>query len=282
MAPLREQFVRRAYEHAVRAGNVPRFSYAHYFLEAEGIHSRLHLQNFFSTFWPDVDASAVARIRVFATDGRELGTESVELAPFGSLFLEAAELLDRLGASEPEGLVAADLEPPEAVRAQLGDLPAPDVVHLNTPFWMSYRDADDNYMYVHSIDTLGGEVHGTSAPLQWHLTRARPQREAWRSWRLLDVELLDELQIVTINHGSEAGSTSVAIYGSDGACIWSEAVTLDPRQLRRVKVPAQEIARWLADGIAQVRIGLDPLLTANGKPYVIMRYGHGPLSLHHG
>jgi hypothetical protein len=31
-----------------------------------------------------------------------------------------------------------------------------------------------------------------------------------------------------------------------------------------------------------VRIGLDPLLTTNGKPYVIMRYGGGPLSLHHG
>ena len=31
-----------------------------------------------------------------------------------------------------------------------------------------------------------------------------------------------------------------------------------------------------------LRIGLDPLLTANGKPYVLMRYGDGPLSIHHG
>ena len=28
--------------------------------------------------------------------------------------------------------------------------------------------------------------------------------------------------------------------------------------------------------------GMDPLLTGNGKPYVLMRYGGGPLSLHHG
>jgi hypothetical protein len=27
---------------------------------------------------------------------------------------------------------------------------------------------------------------------------------------------------------------------------------------------------------------MDPLLTANGKPYVIMRYADGPPSLHHG
>jgi hypothetical protein len=31
-----------------------------------------------------------------------------------------------------------------------------------------------------------------------------------------------------------------------------------------------------------LQLGIDPLPTLNGKPYVLMRYGNGPLSLHHG
>ncbi len=282
MPALREEVVNRTYERAVRSGKVPRKSYAHYFLEDEGIHSRLHLQNFYSTFWPDVQDPATATVRAFGADGEPLGQVTMEVPRFGSLFLEAEDLLQRMGAQAKEGLLAADLEPPAAVRDRFADLPAPDQVNINTPFWMAYRDASDNYMYVHSIDTIGGETHGTTAPLRWHLNRAAVQREAWRSWRLLDVELLEELQVVAVNHGAEPGTTIVGVHDAAGPTVWSETVELGPRQLKRVRVPAEVIAGFARDGVQQVRIGLDPLLTANGKPYVIMRYGGGPLSLHHG
>ena len=49
------------------------------------------------------------------------------------------------------------------------------------------------------------------------------------------------------------------------------------------EVPAAEIAKWKGQkDPGTVRIALDPVLSDNGKPYVIMRYGGGPLSLHHG
>jgi hypothetical protein len=283
MAAVRERIFEAAHERAVRAGKVPRSSYAHYFIEAEGLHSRMHLQNFYSTFWPDVEEPAVANVRAFGADGTSLGSIDVELPRFGSMFLEIEDLLERLGADASEGIVAADLEPPAAVRARFADLPSPESAHLNTPFWMAYRDASENYMYVHSIEMLGRDVHGTSGPLRWHLNRAAAQRETWRSWRLLDVELLDEIQVVAINHGGEPGRTVVGIYDADGPALWERELELGPRQLERVRVPGDEVEAWRTEGRArQVRIGLDPLLTTNGKPYVIMRYGGGPLSLHHG
>jgi hypothetical protein len=282
MPALRERVVGATHERAVRHGKVPRTSYAHYFIEDEGLHSRLHLQNFYSTFWPDVDAPATAHIRAFGSRGARLGATSIEVPRFGSIFLEARDLLERIGARAPEGLVAADLEPPAGVSSRFADLPAPEAVHINTPFWMAYYDADENYMYVHSIEMLAGEVHGTTAPLRWHLNRARPQRTSWRSWRLLDVELLDELQVVAVNHGRVPGDTTVGVYGADDVALWERHLSLAARQTERVRVPADEIATWRRRGANQVRIGLDPLLTTNGKPYVIMRYGGGPLSLHHG
>ena len=283
MSALRERIVDATYERAVRHGKVPRRSYAHYFIESDGLHSRLHLQNFYSTFWPDVMAPATAHVRAFGTNGQQLGSTSVEVPRFGSVFLEVRDLLERIGASANEGLLAADLEPPEELRPRLAGLPAPESVSINTPFWMAYYDATENYMYVHSIEKLGGEIHGVSGPLRWHLQRGVPRREPWRSWRLLDVELLDEVQVVAINHAPTPGQTSVGVYAADGPPLWEQRVSLAPRALERVRVPDAEIERWRAEDAASlVRIGLDPLLTANGKPYVIMRYGGGPLSLHHG
>ena len=57
-----------------------------------------------------------------------------------------------------------------------------------------------------------------------------------------------------------------------------------PRQLHRVRFPAKALGEALHDlpPGTLLRIGLDPLLTGNGKPYVLMRYDQGPLSLHHG
>lgn len=284
MVGMRQRIVEGTHERAVQAGRVPRRPYAHYFIETEGLRSRVHLQNFYSTFWPGADATATAHVSAFDQSGRALGTTDVELPAFGSMFLEVANILERLGASTTtEGLVAVDLEPAPALRARMADLPSPESVGINTPFWMAYRDASENYMYVHSIEVLGGVVEGTTAPLAWHLRRAPAQREPWRSWRLLDADLLDEVQVVAVNHGTEPGETGVGIFDADGPLLWEERVTLAPRELRRVRVPQTAIEQWREAGPGrQVRIGLDPLLTTNGKPYVIMRYAGGPPSLHHG
>jgi hypothetical protein len=281
MASLKERVFDDLYEREVKAGRVPRRSYVHYFLEDDGIHSRIHLQNFYSTFWPDVDVPATAHVRAFDAAGEQIAATDVVIPRFGSMYLEIAELLD--GAPASEGSVAIDLEPDAKICERFADLPAPDSVHINTPFWMAYYDGDENYMYVHSIDILGGEVAGASSALRWHLGRAPSIREPWRSWRLLDVDGLDELQLVVMNHDTRPGETVVAIHTAAGETLWQQQVTLAPRALQRVRVPAEEIARWRDEQVAEhVRIGLDPLLTANGKPYVIMRYGGGPLSLHHG
>jgi hypothetical protein len=281
IAELKKRVYSGVYQRAVSAGRVPRRSYAHYFLEDEGIRSRIHLQNFYSTFWPEAEEPATAHVRAFTDRGTLITERDVRLPRFGSMFLEVSDLIGNAEATQ--GMVAVDLEPPASVSDRFCDLPSPDTVHINTPFWMAYRDADENYMYVHSIDTMGGDVFGTTAPLRWQLARAPVQRLPWRSWRLLDVDLLDEIQVVAMNHGQDGGTTEVGIFSQEGRTLWSQSVDLAPRQLQRVRVPAETIRAWRSDhAVSLVRIGLEPLLTANGKPYVMMRYGGGPLSLHHG
>lgn len=270
---------------AALSGRPPRFAYTHYFIESEGLHSRIHLQNFYSTFWPQIDAPATAHIRVFDRDGHPQGASARVLPPFGSLFLEMSELLSQLGSEAEEGSVAIDLEPPVEVRSQFHELPDADKAEIKTPFWMAYYDQAENFMYVHSIEMLGGEVFGAPWALRWAMTRQIPRGESWRSWRLLEADRLAELQVVCMNMSREPRSTEVGIYSADGvAVLFKQMVELGPRAVHRVRVAEDEIAQWPArhPAVRHVRIGLDPLLTTNGKPYVIMRYADGPPSLHHG
>jgi len=284
IAALKERTVTTTRRHAVRAGRVPRRAYCHYYIEADGLHSRVHLQNFWSTFWPQYTAPACARVYVFAADGAPLGSTEREIPRFGSLFLEMRDVLREVGSEADEGMVAIDLAPPAELREALTELPGALTAEINTPYWMAYYDSTENYMYVHSIDKLGGEVFGTTRPVHWLLTRPRDRGERWRSWRLLELENLTELQVVVINHGVRPGTTSIGLHAADDdAPIVSRQLDLGPRQLRRVRFSADEFAAALARRPSTYgRIGLDPLLTGNGKPYVLLRYGDGPLSLHHG
>jgi hypothetical protein len=282
LAELRSKVASGAFERAAKWGKVPRRAYVHYFIESEGLHSRIHLQNFYSTFWPQYDVPAMAHIRVHSADGSELGTHDVQIPRFGSMFLEARDLLGAIGAQTPEGTVSIDLQPAPQVRRDFGDLPEAATAQINTPFWMAYYDADENYMYVHSIERLDREFYGTLKPISWLLSRSPSTGEHWRSWRLLDREGLTDLQVVVINHGTAPGTTRIGIYSRDDSeTLFERELELKPRQLERVVVPSDEIDSW-PERPEHVRIGLDPLLTANGKPYVLMRYSGGPLSIHHG
>lgn len=283
---LKEKVATTARARAVKAGLVPRRAYQHYFIEDEGLHSRIHLQNYWSTFWPQFDEPATAKVEVVAASGRPLGRITRTIPRFGSMFLELRDVLAELGKDAPEGTVAIDLEPPRSVVGQLHDLPKPLEAEINTPYWMAYYDDAENYMYVHSIDKLDGAVFGTSKPVEAIMAVSRSASGGhWRSWRLLEIDRLGELQIVAINHSTKPGTSTVGFYtADDGRPLWERALKFEPRQLHRVGVSGDEIREAIGDdgGARLGRIGMDPLLTGNGKPYVLMRYGGGPLSLHHG
>ena len=273
--------VRSSYEGVLEAGFIPRRAFAHFFINDAGLKSQIHLQNYYSFFFPDTLTAATATVWLHDHTGKQIAKKSFEVAPFGQLYLGIEDLL---GEDIPmEGMVYVDLKPPRIIRKQMKTLPNVLGAEANTPFWVSYRDANENYMYVHSIESYRGKVFGAIWPLNKVMEIAAPERNEWSSWRLLDVNLLDELQVVVMNHSHIPGETSLRVFDQDNNLIWSIDKTLLPRETCRVEIPEREIANWKADShISEVRIGLSQVLTSNGKPYVLMRYGGGPLSMHHG
>jgi hypothetical protein len=278
---------RRLLTRLVRSGRIPRYAYQHYFIEAEGLHSRVHLQNFFATMFPHIRENVRAHVTLYSPQGSELGSHDVELPPFGSLFVEARDLLAKVGAGVPEGSLTIDLRPPGRALEELASFPFEDPwdLRIQTPYWMAYYDDAENYMYVHSISTYSGAVYGVEGALGWIVRRTvDPQGTTWRSGRLLDAGGLEDLQIVVLNHAAAARSGNVRLLDADShEPIWVEQVDLAPHELRRVRVDLSRIRDFASRSArGQFQIGIDPLPTPNGKPYVLMRYGNGPLSIHHG
>ena len=273
--------VQRAYGKVLSSGFVPRRAFAHYFMNTDGIRSRAHLQNFYSTFFPLTLSEATAHVWLYGQNGKLVAKKDFSVPAFGQLYLEAKDIAGY--DIDMEGMIYIDLEPPSVIRKQLKSIPSLQQLTVQTPFWVSYRDENDNYMYVHSIESYRGKVFGAVWPLSKMMATVAPERHAWQSWRLLDIALLDELQFVVMNHSHKPGMTTVGLVSESGERVWSEVVTLEARQTRRIVVPGARIEQWkAAQSPVTVRVTLDPLFTGNGKPYVIMRYGGGPLSLHHG
>lgn len=271
----------RAYGAVLSSGFVPRRAFAHYFMNKDGLRSRVHLQNFYSTFFPLSLTEATARVWLCDESGKVIAKKSFTVPPFGQLYLEVEDIVGY--DLQMEGMIFIDFQPPAIIRKQLKTIPNLQQLTVQTPFWVSYRDEHDNYMYVHSIESYRGKVWGAVWPMSRIMAHAAPERDAWQSWRLLDVALLDELQVVAMNHSITPGTTTVSVIDDAGATLWSQTITLGPRGSARLIVPEAEIKAWKAKkNPGSVRVALDPLLTGNGKPYVIMRYGGGPLSLHHG
>jgi hypothetical protein len=271
-----------AMSRVVRSGRIPRAAFRHLFIESDGLHSRIHLQNFYSVMWPHLNPTVDGVVEVFAADGRRLGRHTFELAPFGALFLEMRELLATIGASEAYGSVAVELLPPPQALQELAEFPIEDAHSLlvSTPFWMTFYDEAENYMYVHSIDRHAARRSGATMPVNWLLARqASAVGQSWRAGRLLDTAGLTQLQLALVNHSAKRRETVVSLREPGGDTpVWEQAVPLGPCATARLNVDVNA----LKTAAGEVRLGVDPLPTANGKPYVLLKYGSGPLSVHHG
>ncbi len=271
----------RGYNGILESGFIPRRAFAHYFMNTAGLRSRVHLQNYYSMFFPDELTPVTARVWLCNSDGKIVAHKSFEMPAFGQLYLEIEDIAGY--DMDVEGMVMVDVLPPKAVKSKLKTIPNLSALNIQTPFWVSYRDSADNYMYVHSIESYRGKIFGAMWPINQMLAHAPQARAPWESWRLLDVNLLDELMVVVMNHAAAPGDTVVKVISEKGDELWRQDVHLTTRQSRRVIVPAEMIAQWKKDGVYEtVRVALDPILSDNGKPYVLMRYAGGPLSMHHG
>ncbi len=280
-ASLKKRGVTMARRAVNPRGRLPRRGYEHCFIEEEGVHSRLHLHHFYSMFLPDVNEPVDAHVHVFGADGRRLGTVTRRLQPLTSLVLPMTEVLAELSSPATLGSVAVDVEPSDAYARKLVEL-GPQNAMAQSPFWMGYFDDGGSVAYVHSIDQFYGAVFGVGrvAGLAY---RARWHRSGeWASKRLIETAGLRRADAYLVNHSSSAGQTTIRWRAHpDGATLAERTVTVQPHGAVRVGVTAEDVAS-ASTPVERLRLEVDGLLTQNGKPYVMLRYGDGPFSLHHG
>ena len=264
-----------------RLGYFPRYPFAHFFLHDGVITSTLHIHNFYSVFFPDIKSNAIVRVWLHDPKGNLICRKQFKIPPFGQIYLSAKDLINT--DDKISGMVYVDLQPSREIRARLRKLPDSRSMVSQTPFWVSYVDADENYMYVHSIDTYKGRILGYLWPRSQRKAKKATIASSWKSWRILELSLLSELEVIVMNHSSEKGECVVQLWSDDDTQLWNFPLTMKTRETKRVKVPQSLISDLSESQVTRnIRVGIEGLLTPNGKPYVLMRYGMGPRSLHHG
>ncbi|MDQ2959662.1 MAG: hypothetical protein M3R48_01225 [Candidatus Dormibacteraeota bacterium] len=278
---LKQRGVKLARTASNPSHRLPRRGYAHCFIEDRGVHSRLHLHHFYSLFLPDIADPVETTVHVFNAEGRRLGSVRRTLDPFTSLVLRMADVLEELGAMAAYGTVAVDVAPSATCWQRLVEVGPPNAI-AQSPFWMGFVDDGGSVAYVHSIDQFYGAVFGVGRVAGVAYRGGWHRGGAWTSKRLIDAHGLVSADAYLVNHSPRAGRTAVRwLSHPEGAVVAEKTVTVQAHGAARVAAGVAELER-AGTAVDRLRLEVDELLTANGKPYVMVRYRDGPFSLHHG
>ena len=209
-------------------------------------------------------AGASRASRSATTRGRELGTVEREVPRFGSAFIEMRELLAELGASDGRGDRGGR---PRAVgrREERARATSRDRSRPRSTRRTGWRTTTRRELHVRALDRQARRrrLRHHKADRVDAQPRSGDEGERWRSWRLLELDRLSEIQVVAINHSPRPGRTMVGVYASDGRRARRPSERSSSRRAScRARPRARRRARrGRAPPGPSARIGLDPLLT---------------------
>jgi hypothetical protein len=258
----------------------PRIPYIHYWTLRDGAESLVCIHNFFSVLSPDARQSCPVYIRFYDAYGQHLTSTSLGIEFMGSRMVDVRGVLGRLvGApgSSFEGSLEVDMAPPRDF-APTGE----KVVALRPSsayFYMIYRSTSGMLTTVHCIER-GSTLRGVPAPMGRLLgMRTRDPVGSWRSKRAICADNLREIRAVAINHAGGPRRLHLALRrGAEGSIVTELEGTIPPRGLLILEYQAGDGSRGSDDYL----LCSEALATPNAKPYVWVRYGTSPMTVHHG
>lgn len=256
----------------------PRIPYLHYWTLREGAQSLICLHNFFSILAPETRLPCRAFIRLYDADGRKVASTSLDLPPRGSRMLDVGVILRSVSGSANgplEGSLELDVAPPGDFSLVAGEPGALSV--SSSYFYMLYRSPRGMLTTVHAIER-GPTYRGVPAPLGSLLgLRTRALAGSWRSKRAISAANLGEIRTVAINHASGPREMHLGLKRGPAGPVVAETSRRVPSLGLLVLehlVPEPHGGDYVVFSRA--------LATPNSKPYVWVRYGSGPMSMHHG
>lgn len=109
------------------------------------------VHNYFSVLFPDLETATDARIELYASDGRRIGSAEIAVPHLGTPAVRISKLLKDLNiAGETYGGVIWDLRPPPAVKARLEAMAEPFLLWDRS--YIGYVGPSGQVSFVHGID----------------------------------------------------------------------------------------------------------------------------------
>jgi hypothetical protein len=256
-------------------GVTPRVAYLHYWTVRDGADSLVSFHNYFSPLDLDSRGACHAALRIHDAEGRAVAATQIDVPSRGCAHVSV------------RGLVPVRDGAPEALEGSLElDVVAPaDFRHERTGaafeasaarFFMLYRSPGGVMATAHCIEKADA-YRGLPSPLGTLLSTRGRQPAAWRCKRPIATRGLREVRVVVINYADTPRPLHAVLRaGAHGPAVAEVRRVVPPRGV--LVLEHQPEGAPLA---AFYTLHSDCLPTPNGKPYLWVGYGAGPMAMHH-
>jgi len=223
-----------------------------------GISSFAGINNYFSTFAPEIETEALVELQLYDASGAPIGTHRLSLPHFGSTSLDIAALLRMRGLSSPRGILTVQMRPRRRRRPsyqRLGD--------LCSHFFMFYRDELGSVAQIHPSSILAATATPSPPFLSSHIITTRG---------------LSAVVLYQCNPAPYAHEMTLSLLDPESrAPLIERRIALPPRGVERVELPMAAISRLPA----RLLLAASAFPSANSKPMLQRLYADGRFSMSH-
>jgi len=256
-------------------GGTPRVAYMHYWTLREEADSLVTFHNYFSLLDPAARGPCHADLRLYDAAGRTLASRGLDVPARGCAQVSVRALLRTAGAPPDalEGSVELDVLPPEDFSHERNETGSFEVSAAR--FFMIYRSPAGMMATAHCLEKTA-TYRGLPSPFAGLLKVHARRPGAWCCKRPISARNLSEVRAVAVNYADEPRALHLALWAGAHGEIVAEA--------HRVVAPRGVLAleyRGVRADAPFYTLHSDALPTPNGKPYLWVRYGDGPMATHH-
>jgi hypothetical protein len=242
-----------------------------YYWVADGsLDTLLLLQNYFSVFYPMADTHTQGTITLFDDAGRELGSTTFELAPFGCVKLTVSSLLSDLGVfpGPSFGTLECHLTVPAELLRSVGPL------YFFDRFYIGYTNSRAQPTFVHGVDRTHIYREDRASVKWWY---GASKTHEWAPEIPVLMSDYERFSVILINRSNRRARPNLVVSDWDDQSRRWEA-NIESGGVHRFELTSQNTA-----GLAprELRLRIKGMPTRRGRPVVFKEFRNGAISVMH-
>jgi hypothetical protein len=245
----------------------------YYWVSDGNLDTVLHLQNYFSAFFPELETSTTGTISMFDQNGVALGITLFAVAHNGSTKFRVSELIGTNGVSSCTtfGSLEVKMAIPQPVLDRVKDQHS---LYFWDRFYIAYTNNQGQMCFVHGVDKTHIYHEGATDPVDWY---GPPGDHQWAPELPVDIDDYQKFSVVMLNRTSSPSVVTLTLLDElDESLNWTAEIP--PKGVHRFELN-KEATHPLTP--TELRMRIEGMPTKFGRPMVFKEFRNGAFSAMH-